>query len=165
MTTAIPSYKEEQMESITAVLGLLVALSAASERLVEIFKGFSSFLDEKQEGNKERWRRLILHVLAGAAGVLTAWAAYPVIPSELRPSSVPVVSVLALGLLASGGSGLWNALLTWALEVKNAREATARTLEAQAHLVDDLTKNLQGNMQTTDGTRELLTTLVAMRRA
>ena len=119
---------------LTAIISLLIALSVAAERLVEIIKGFWPFLNTPQADAKwEGRRRAGLQLLAVGAGVLTAWLARGAIPTEL----VDVTSgwsVLALGLLASGGSGFWNAILTYFLKVKDiqAAEADARKKGVEA---------------------------------
>ena len=117
--------------TLTAVLGLLIALSAASERVVEIVKGLSTWLDEKKATeNEERKRRLALHVLATAAGIGVTLMAAPAIPSDLLPDNGRILGLVALGLLASGGSGLWNSVLTYLLQLKDIKEGIAKELEA-----------------------------------
>lgn len=111
---------------LASIVGLLIALSIASERLVEIIKGLSQFLDKQHDDEtKERRRRAALQVLAVAAGIVTAFLARPVIPQEIVPAT-STLSILALGLLASGGSGFWNSVLTYLLEVKNLKELTVK---------------------------------------
>jgi len=163
------------MESLelTTVLGLLVALSAASERLVEIIKGLVPWLNEDKEEaiddgagaqakrNAERWRKLALQVLAGLAGIATAWAAYPAIPVDFLPAERPLMSIVALGLLASGGSGLWNALLTWALESKNIRESTSRAAAAQVRVLEELEGRIVATTPLDNDSLELVRTFAA----
>jgi hypothetical protein len=120
-----------------ALVTLLVALSLASERLVEIIKGMVPFLNtENPDAQKERLRRLVLHLLAVAAGMLTAYLAKPVISDA--PAFKEVIGnsglgqVWALGLLASGGSSFWNSILSYLLKVKNIKEAEAVQKQVQA---------------------------------
>jgi hypothetical protein len=116
---------------LASVVGLLVALSVASERVVEIVKGAVHFLDTEQpDADRERVRRVALHVLAVVAGVVTAFLARPAIPTALPVTDN--ASILALGLLASGGSGLWNSVLTYALETKNIQELIAKETQRKA---------------------------------
>jgi MFS family permease len=128
------------MEQLSAVIGLLVALSVAAERLVEIVKGFTwgkwgDFLKTKSEDPiTEGRRRAILQTMAVVAGVLTAFLARAAIPAEVFPTTVS--GLLALGLLASGGSGLWSSLSTYILEVKNLREALVKEAKARMALID-----------------------------
>jgi O-antigen/teichoic acid export membrane protein len=112
------------MVKLTAVVGLLVALSVASERLVEIIKGLIPFLNkENPYPDKERIRRVALQCLAVAAGIATAFLARPTIPVDLIPANTTDVwPVIALGLLASGGSGFWNSVLTYVTSVKDLKE-------------------------------------------
>ncbi len=108
---------------LTTIVSLILALSIASERLVEIIKGLIPFLNQEQttDATKEGWRRAALHILAIGAGIVTALLAQPLIPDNV---GVPAnnLGILALGLLASGGSGFWNAVLTYFLRIKDIKE-------------------------------------------
>jgi len=79
-------------------------------------------LREKQADDKERRRQSTLQTLAVAAGIATAFLAKPAFPTaDLLLLDSPW-SVLALGLLASGGSGFWNAILSYVLQLKNLKK-------------------------------------------
>jgi hypothetical protein len=82
--------------------------------------------DETQEG----WRKAALQVLAG---ITTAWLSSAAIPKGV---GIPNdwTGTLALGLLASGGSGFWNSILTHVTKSKDlkAAEAESRQIEARA---------------------------------
>lgn len=122
------------MSEVTAVLGLLVALSIASERLVEIVKGFVPALSGKSKSvKKEGVRRSINQALAVAAGIITAFLARPAIPEDVLPATGNT-TILALGLLASGGSGLWNAVLQWVLGIKDLKDAQVKNAREKAGL-------------------------------
>jgi len=122
------------MTKVTAIVGLLVALSIASERLVEIVKGVVPPLTGKSAVQwKEGVRRTANQLLAVGAGVLTAYLARPAIPAEALPATSDA-TILALGLLASGGSGLWNAVLSYVLQVKDIKEAAAKSARETAGL-------------------------------
>jgi hypothetical protein len=111
---------------LSSLVALLVALSAASERLVEIVKGLVSFLNmENKDPKREGWRRASLQTLAVAAGVVTALLARPAIQGVVSESWSTLPGILALGLLASGGSGLWNSVLTYVTLVKDIKELDA----------------------------------------
>ena len=111
---------------LAAIVSVLVALSVASERLVEIIKGLSTFLNqENSDKKKEGWRRAILQGLAVAAGIITALLAQPAIKSVVPGLSEHLGGIVALGLLASGGSGFWNAVLTYVLNVKDIKKVEA----------------------------------------
>ena len=122
------------LTKLAAIVGLLVALSVASERLVEIIKGVIPWLTGKHEDKtKEGWRRALNQLLAVGAGILTAYVARPVIPLEALPAT-NTLAIIALGLLASGGSGFWNAVLTYVLQLKDIQEAAAKQAREAAKL-------------------------------
>ena len=105
------------------IVGLLVALSIASERLVEIIKSAVPFLNEtNSDSKKEGWRKSFLQAMAVGSGIGTALLASPVIASSLPEKWNSPLSIIALGLLASGGSGFWNAILSYVLQVKNLKK-------------------------------------------
>lgn len=129
---------------LVAVVGLLIALSAASERFVEIIKGFAPSLNtEESDARKEGYRKAKLQILAVFAGIITTLLARPSIPSELMPSGP--WSFIALGLLASGGSGLWNSVLTYLLEIKNIKENLATVSAEKADMAKRITANVANN--------------------
>jgi O-antigen/teichoic acid export membrane protein len=125
---------ETQMTQVVAIIGLLIALSVATERLVEIFKIFP-FLNEKitENNTHERLRRVCLHVLAILAGILTVYLAEPIIPKEIiMVEEFGIWQIIALGLLASGGSGFWNSMLMYVLNVKDIKKYEAEKLEKKS---------------------------------
>jgi hypothetical protein len=96
----------------------LGALTVASERLIEIVKGLFPSIDEKKDNvDDEAWRRATLHMLAAVAGCITAGLAYyaGVVPAAVSQNGW---SMIALGLLASGGSGFWNSILDYLIGLK-----------------------------------------------
>lgn len=98
---------------LAGLLALLVALSVASERLVEIIKGLIPWLDNAHsDPTREGWRRAALQSLAVISGVFTAWLAQPALGAMLKVNWSGPATYVALGFLASGGSGLWNGVLT-----------------------------------------------------
>jgi hypothetical protein len=119
---------------LTTVISLLVALSISSERLVDITKGLVPWLNQpRPRSAAEGWRKAALQVLAVVAGITTAWLASAAIPTGV---GIPEdwTGTLALGLLASGGSGFWNSILTYVTKAKDlkAAEAETRQIEARA---------------------------------
>src|SRR6266513_1342770 len=61
---------------LTTVISLLVALSIASERLVDIIKGLVPWLNQqRRKPAEEGWRKAALQVIAVFAGITTAWLA------------------------------------------------------------------------------------------
>ena len=114
------------VSKLAALVSILVALSIASERLVEIIKGLIPFLNKERNSKMtEGWRRAALQALAVVAGIFTALLAQPAIKAVIPGLSEHCTGILALGLLASGGSGFWNAVLTYVLNVKDIKEALA----------------------------------------
>jgi hypothetical protein len=106
-----------------AIVGLLISLSVASERLVEIIKGFIPFLIERNpDPKKEGFRKAIVQLLGVGSGIVTALLAWPAITGIVPSQWNTFPCVLALGLLASGGSGFWNVILNYLLNVKDIKK-------------------------------------------
>jgi hypothetical protein len=114
------------MESLSTAVALLIALSVASERLVEIVKGWIPYLNRKFEvtpkrtpKNKKEYfesegvRKAIIQLMAVAAALLARPAIVKVLPAWDSTSHF-----LALGLLSSGGSGFWNSIQNSVLQMK-----------------------------------------------
>jgi len=115
---------------ITTVISLLVGLSIASERLVDIIKGLVPWLNqERRKPAEEGWRKAALQIIAVFAGITTAWLAGPAVPDFLPHD---FTGNLALGLLASGGSGFWNSILTYVTKAKDVKAAEAETKQVEA---------------------------------
>ena len=112
------------INNISSVVALLGALSIASERLVEITKGFLPFLSKEatDDPNKERLRKALLQILALLAGLLTAWLTKE---TSTIQSLIPDTKLawIPLGLLASGGSGFWNSIQTYLGKAKELKKA------------------------------------------
>jgi hypothetical protein len=131
------------MTKVTALVGLMVALSVASERLVEIIKGYVPWLDLKKNETdhsdkarkKEGQRRSALQLIAVASGVITASLAWTAISSVVQRPDLTYGSpetwfwIVGLGVLASGGSGFWNAVLTYFVNLKDLKEQTVKATE------------------------------------
>ena len=116
---------------LTTVISLLVALSIASERLVDIIKGLIPWLNQpRRKPAEEGWRKAVLQIIAVIAGITTAWLASAAIPKGI---GIPDdwTGTLALGLLASGGSGFWNSILTYVTKAKDLKAAEAETKQIE----------------------------------
>lgn len=116
---------------LTTVISLLVALSIASERLVDIIKGVIPWLNQPRvRPADEGWRKAALQLLAVFAGITTAWLSSAAIPKGV---GIPDdwTGTLALGLLASGGSGFWNSILTYVTKAKDVKAAEAETKQME----------------------------------
>jgi len=111
---------------ITSTVTLILALSVASERLVEIIKGIFPSLDKKSDiPEEETKRRAYLQALAVGSGLVTAWlASYYLSLDIVKPTEL--LKVLGLGLLASGGSGFWNSILDYLTGLKDLTNAQAK---------------------------------------
>lgn len=118
-----------QLDALPLYVTLLIALSVATERAVEIFKGFIPWLDrEDPNALNERVRKAILQALAVLAGVLISFLTWPVIAQLLgKPEQTARdgAMVAALGLLASGGSGFWNSMLGYVTSLKDLKKSQA----------------------------------------
>lgn len=118
---------------LTAAVTAIIALSVAAERVVEMIKGIFVSLDkEKEDPKQEARRRAILQGLAAVAGVLVSVLAWPVTRTLLPETSNPTSTIIAFGLLASGGSGFWNSILGYVMSLKALKSADAATAKQTA---------------------------------
>jgi hypothetical protein len=122
------------LNNVSSIVALLGALSVASERLVEIIKGFIPFLNkENPDAKLEGYRQATLHVLAVIAGLVTAYLAST---TDAIKSVMPDAGLawIVLGLLASGGSGFWNSIQTYVNKAKDVKtaEAEGKKIDTQA---------------------------------
>jgi hypothetical protein len=120
------------INTLYVVVSLLVALSIASERLVAIIKGLVPFLNQQNaDPKKEGYRTAILQALAVVCGIVTTLLARPLIPSII-PGLNNLPGLLALGFLASGGSGFWNSVQAYLNQVKDIKKLEANVKKVQA---------------------------------
>jgi hypothetical protein len=111
---------------LTELASVVLALSIASERLVEIVKGLIPWLNKSSSDEDAEGRRCsVLQLLAVVSGVVTALLAKDCLPVDLIPQSANFWSILGLGLLASGGSGFWNTIVTYFAKIKDIKGAEA----------------------------------------
>ncbi len=109
------------MDELSTTVGIILALSIASERLVEIIKGYIPWLDHKRVNVKEEGkRRSAVQILAVVSGIVTAFMAKDYLPVVVVEQT-NVLNIIGLGLLASGGSGFWNSILTYVTKVKDIK--------------------------------------------
>ncbi len=126
------------LNSLPAIVTLLIALSVATERFVEIVKGFVPWLDEASlNRRREAHRRAWLQILAATGGVGITVVTWPVVSEVIGEAgtgpatpSINWPTVLALGFLASGGSGFWNSILTYVTSMKELKRVDVRDREA-----------------------------------
>lgn len=126
------------MDNITGIVAVLGTLSLSVERIVQAIKNLVPFLSKThKEDLKEGVRRTIVQALAVVAGAGVAYVSREQI-QPLLSNVFPYVedmkwhSFAILGLLASGGSGLWNHTLSIVEEIKKAKK-NAREAAAGAH--------------------------------
>lgn len=111
------------MDNLPTMVSVLIALSVASERLVEIVKGiFQKLNKENPDEKKEGWRKAGLQLMAVAAGIITALLARPALQGTLSEAWTTFPGILGLGLLASGGSGFWNSVMAYFLQLKELKK-------------------------------------------
>lgn len=132
------------LSSFTATLA---ALSVASERLTEIIKGTlvaipyipTGWLETKQtvapvpavpgapaaapQVNQaaEARRQLFIHILSGLAGIATAQIAKGNMGEPLNQWAQSLGGNVLIGVLVSGGSGLWNSFGTYVKAAKDVK--------------------------------------------
>ena len=116
------------IDTLIELVGILVALSAASERLVDIAKGFIGSLEKPAPGTtlspaEEVRRKAKIQIMAVLAGLFTTVLAWPVI-GNMFPGTYGsnALVIVGLGFLVSGGSGLWNSILSYLLAIKDLRK-------------------------------------------
>ena len=146
---------------LIAIVTILITLSVASERLVEIIKGFLPKLSEENlESNEEAKRKAKVAFLAVICGIITAFLASPILagifkdifagstckmalgfvnlgentPCGFDFSGNGIFLVIALGLLASGGSSMWNSILEYLLKIKDLRKIEVAKANAMMNI-------------------------------
>lgn len=114
-----------------SIIGLIMTVSVASERLVEIIKGVLPWLSSPHSDPvKEAHRKAALQLLAVVCGIVTAFLAEPILPPAIGGLHDHKAAVVAIGLLASGGSGFWNAILSYLLQVKDLKKLEVRSVRS-----------------------------------
>ncbi len=117
------------MDALTTFVTAMIALSVGAERITEIVKGMIPWLREPpgNDPNADGRRRAALQSIAAVGGGVAAWMIGPdhflpkLVPTD--PTSLQKAFVCALlGLMASGGSALWNHVLDIIGVVKETRE-------------------------------------------
>jgi len=129
------------MDKLSVLVATILAVSIASERIVEILKGLlpSWWPFAPRTGNAEAQRCAGIHILAGLCGAFVAWASGIDVFTLLGVSHGPtggaafhVLGYAVVGLLASGGSAFWNHVLDilQASKVQQEQQATAAVANA-----------------------------------
>lgn len=124
---------EATFQNLPTIITLLIVLSVAAERFVEILKGFFHSLSERKTVPRlEAMRQAKLHALAIVGGIgvtLLAWDVVAAVFGGTPTRSENVMTIVALGLLASGGSGFWNTILTHVMNIKEMKRASLQALQ------------------------------------
>jgi hypothetical protein len=114
---------------ISTFAALMVGVSIATERMVEMIKGAIPFLSNSWSKNDQA-RAALLQLLAATIGAVIA----SLMPDQVRSAMPPgLVGQLhwqeyaVIGLLASGGSGAWNHVLDILRAFKSNQETAAAT--------------------------------------
>jgi hypothetical protein len=139
------------MDSFIQVVGVLVTLSVASERAVEVLKGYIPWLGQQRPGEPNDARRRSHIILASTAiNLLVAYVSWDLIASTPVKDLGKWPAIIGLGLLSTGGSSMWNSVLSYLVGMKDIKkseaavaksasmEAVARTASQPSRLVDDL---------------------------
>ncbi|MGC5699276.1 hypothetical protein J4P02_03625 [Pseudomonas sp. NFXW11] len=113
------------METITLLISYVLGIAVASERIVEMIKGvFPILWQAKDDSKQEAFRRSLLQALSIVISVGVAFTATATLPNELKTLGwvERAPGVIALGLMAAGGSGFWNVLLTLMQNIKDLKK-------------------------------------------
>ncbi len=127
------------MSQLTAFAGIMVAISMAVERCVEILKGIVPALATANPDPKKDGRRAaVLQVLAVIFGTIIAELStsqvkgvVPVFSSAFEGWERTLGTCVLLGFMASGGSGFWNHVLDLVGALKIQQEQAAEQAQAQ----------------------------------
>ncbi len=123
----------------------LAALSMAAERLTEINRGIpqlklvfpkkdapppTASIDERNNAAiAESTRSAKVHTLAVGTGVVTAALAYQI---HVLPVASNWAEVIIFGVLAGAGSGFWNAILAYLLQLRDLNKALSEETRQRA---------------------------------
>jgi len=129
------------LNSLPSIITLLIALSVATERVVEIVKGFWPYLNqEKTDPSEEAKRKAIVQGLAVVGGIVVTMLSWPIVRQVLPNdgNTSYAATVTALGFLASGGSGFWNSILGYVLHLKALQGAAAAMAQRRSRYAVEL---------------------------
>lgn len=115
------------INDLSTTVAALSALSVVTERFVEIIKGLIPPLSQPRGNEKEEcWRNTALRLLAVIGGYVTVYLAHDQLGDAVKTIwDKGAEGQILLGLLASGGSGFWNAVLKYVGAIKDLRKTDA----------------------------------------
>jgi len=134
------------MGTLKAIVVVLVALSMASERIIEIVKQMlpAKWLVDAWPAAQEPRRQALLQAMAGVVAGVIAWLSHDQIAAMVPANMAPFLhwpAYVLLGAMCSAGSGFWNHILDIFRAMKIEREAKAelhvRQLNAQRALAKE----------------------------
>lgn len=133
------------LDTLITFVTVMLALSVASERLVELVKGFSSDLTGKKPDPKvERERQLKVHWISVVASAAVVLLLQDYIASSLKLKQLEWWHAIAFTLLASGGSSTWNSIISYLLSLKNIKQQAVADQQKAGNA--DLIKSLPASM-------------------
>lgn len=123
------------MDKLTNLLGFFAALTLATERITESFKGLP-FLSrwlavEKPAGSTaEEFRKASIHLLAAGVAAVLSFALRDQISGFTGMQYRGIWTPLFFGAMASGGSGMWNSLLDIVSELNHQKQLATQQLKS-----------------------------------
>jgi hypothetical protein len=116
------------LTNLTLIVTFILALSVAGERLAEIFKGWFKELNVKRaDETAENRRQTFVRILALFCSLLASGIFFWTVPDNGIISSWP--AAIGYGILASGGSSLWNSVLGYFKNMKEIKDSIAKQTE------------------------------------
>jgi hypothetical protein len=132
-------------QNLPEIITMIIALSVASERLVEIVKGVWPWLDQaKSNPRSEARRKSAVQLLAVVAGIVVTALTWNLVGAVIAPGRAPFWSVLAVGLLASGGSGFWHTILGLVTSSRDLRRANVQEIQQETQVVGTIPRPTEG---------------------
>jgi hypothetical protein len=121
------------LDTFIQVVGVLLTLSVASERLVEVLKGYLPWLGQTRTGERDDARRRShLLVATTVVNLCTTWLAWPMIVQTPAIAKIDsFLTMIGFALLASGGSSMWNSVLSYLVGMKDIKKSEAKVAKLE----------------------------------
>jgi len=126
---------EALMHNASTLIAFLAGLSVATERVVEVIKGLpgiSAFLTVDRAGTAEEARKATVQLVAIVVGSILAAMTYGQLPAQATLPHGGWQVYTLFGVMASGGSGLWNSALDIVRETNTQKQLITEKLKAGA---------------------------------